>query len=194
MTSPKNTRAAKEKSADKNTAPAEATPTQTNTPDAEKAAAPVKAEPANPAEHDETDVRAALSRTTQDGKGEHRVPESDFHSFATSGVREGEDTTAVDYSVIASDVLAGKWGAGEEKRERLEAAGHNPTEVAKEVNRRLTGGAPNVFPTSLRDDAVSVIRGEWGAEEDEIKGNLNRAGKEADEIWAERNRQLGLAE
>lgn len=147
----------------------------------------------DPTAHDKTDVESALQRTTQDGPGEGEAPPSDFDSFATSGVEVDDETdTGFSDEDIADQVLRGKWGAGDEKREKLQAHGYDPIAIAKIVNRRLTGGAPNVFPTSVRDDAIAVIRGEWGDEETEIKGNLARAGKNVDEVWAERTRQLGL--
>lgn len=145
----------------------------------------------DPTQHDEVDTKAALARETQDGKGDGPVPPATFDSFATEGVEEVDTRDAVTEDDIAREVLAGKWGAGEEKRDKLREHGYDPTSIAILVNRRLTGGAPNVFPTSVRDDATSVIRGEWGDEESIIKGNLDRAGKNADAVWAERNQQLG---
>jgi hypothetical protein len=141
-----------------------------------------------PENHDDTDVEAALLRKTQDGKGPDPVPESDFDSFATEGVEE-EHLSDQD---VAEQVLVGKWGAGEEKRERLRARGYDPSAIARLVNFRLASGAPTVFPTSLRDDAAAVIRGEWGSDEAEIKRNLDHAGKNPQHVWEERNRQLGM--
>lgn len=176
--------------------PAEPTPTPTASDEKQVEPTPTPSEvennaprpPENPNAHDHTDVEAALQRQTQDGKGDEEVPESDFQSFATEGVERGEKTD----EEIALEVVRGKWGTGDEKREKLKEAGYDPTAIARLVNRHLTEGAPTVFPTTVRDDAVAVIRGEWGDEESEIKGNLSRANKNADEIWAERTRQLGL--
>jgi hypothetical protein len=145
-------------------------------------------EPTSTENHDDTDVEAALQRKTQDGKGSDPVPESDFDSFATEGVEE-EHLSDQD---VAEQVLVGKWGAGEEKRERLRARGYDPSAIARLVNLRLASGAPTVFPTSLRDDAAAVIRGEWGSDEAEIKRNLDHAGKNPQHVWEERNRQLGM--
>lgn len=38
---------------------------------------------------------------------------------------------------IADEVIAGKWGNGAERKKRLSAAGYDPDEVQKEVNRKL---------------------------------------------------------
>lgn len=40
-------------------------------------------------------------------------------------------------SEIATEVIRGNWGNGEERKRRLEAAGYNYKEVQNEVNRRL---------------------------------------------------------
>lgn len=40
-------------------------------------------------------------------------------------------------SQIADEVIAGKWGNGAERKKRLAAAGYDPDEVQKEVNRKL---------------------------------------------------------
>lgn len=144
---------------------------------------------ASPTEHDATDVEAALQRETQDGKGPDPVPESDFDSFATDGVEQDD---LLPEEEVATQVLAGKWGADEVKRRRLAAAGYDPSSIARIVNRRLASGAANAFPTDLRADATAVIRGEWGSGEDEIKRNLDHAGKNPKLVWEERNKQLGL--
>lgn len=150
-------------------------------------------QPHNPLDspnNDDTDVAAALQRETQDGKGPDPVPESDFDSFATEGV-ESDDLLPAEE--VASQVLAGKWGASEVKRRRLAAAGYDPSEIARIVNRRLASGAASAFPTDLREDATAVIRGEWGSDEDEIKRNLDHAGKNPKLVWEERSKQLGLS-
>lgn len=43
---------------------------------------------------------------------------------------------------IAREVIAGKWGNGPTRRDRLAAAGHNPTAVQAMVNQILSGKAP----------------------------------------------------
>ena len=42
---------------------------------------------------------------------------------------------------VAKDVLEGKWGNGAERKERLESAGYNYTEVQKIVNKIYVGTA-----------------------------------------------------
>lgn len=173
-------------------------------PSSEAAAAPVQAGPmsapdpdektdpnfnfATVENHDDTDVAAALARQTQDGKGDDEVPPADFRSFATEGVEE-EDQERLE--VLANEALQGIWGHGEDMRTRLKEAGHNPSSVQRVINRRLANGAPTMQPTTLRDDAASVIRGEWGYEGDEIERNLKNAGKNFELVKEEVSRQLG---
>jgi uncharacterized protein (UPF0297 family) len=45
-----------------------------------------------------------------------------------------------DIAKIAQEVINGKWGNGEERRKKLEAAGYNYIDVQKKVNEILNGG------------------------------------------------------
>lgn len=44
---------------------------------------------------------------------------------------------------IAREVLKGKWGNGAVRKENLTAAGYNPKEVQREVNRLCNSGKRN---------------------------------------------------
>jgi hypothetical protein len=50
---------------------------------------------------------------------------------------EDEESDDVDHSLdeIAQEVLDGKWGQGQEQRQKLDEAGHNHNEVNKAVSR-----------------------------------------------------------
>lgn len=48
---------------------------------------------------------------------------------------------------IANEVIAGAWGNGEDRKNRLEAAGYNYSEVQAKVNEILNGGTPVVNNT-----------------------------------------------
>ena len=61
---------------------------------------------------------------------------------------------------LAQEVLAGKWGNGAERRQRLEAAGYSYTEVQARVNQILYGPKPQT--KSIDELAREVIRGNWG--------------------------------
>ena len=60
---------------------------------------------------------------------------------------------------VAKEVLAGKWGNGEERRNRLEPAGYDYAAVQAKVNQ-LAEGTSN--QKSIDAVAREVIRGKWG--------------------------------
>lgn len=60
---------------------------------------------------------------------------------------------------VAKEVLAGKWGNGEERRNRLKAAGYDYVAVQAKVNQ-LAEGTSN--QKSIDAVAREVIRGKWG--------------------------------
>lgn len=63
---------------------------------------------------------------------------------------------------VAQEVIAGKWGNGTDRKNKLEAAGYNYNEVQNEVNRILNGGsAPAPTPTNSeirKGDKVKVVK------------------------------------
>jgi len=65
-------------------------------------------------------------------------------------------------SVIAQEVLDGKWGNGDDRKKRLVAAGYDYNVVQTEVNRRLGAGAPAAHKKTVDEVAREVIRGLWG--------------------------------
>ena len=81
------------------------------------------------------------------------------------GTYEVKETVKKTVSVLAREVLAGKWGNGEERKRKLTDAGYNYQEVQKEVNRIASN--PTV-PTKKTNEQIAreVIAGKWdnGAE------------------------------
>lgn len=63
---------------------------------------------------------------------------------------------------VAEEVIAGKWGNGQERKDRLTAAGYDYNEVQNEVNRILNGGsapAPKPADNTIRKgDKVKVTK------------------------------------
>ena len=59
---------------------------------------------------------------------------------------------------IVKEVLAGKWGNGDERKRKLEAAGYNYNEIQNEINKQLQQ-APK---KSIEEIAKEVIAGQWG--------------------------------
>ena len=66
-----------------------------------------------------------------------RVDQS--HCYVKYTTKKYKEPTQTKKTVaeIAKEVLDGKWGTGEERKKKLEAAGYNYEEVQKEVNRLL---------------------------------------------------------
>lgn len=84
------------------------------------------------------------------------------------------NTTATTKSVteVAKEVVAGKWGNGEDRKNRLVAAGYNYTEVQNQVNAILKG---TTATKSVTEVAKEVIAGKWGNGTDR-KNRLTAAG------------------
>ena len=76
---------------------------------------------------------------------------------------------------LAREVIAGDWGAGEERRKRLTAAGYDYDVVQNKVNEILYGTKPQPAKKSIDQIAREVIRGDWGAGEERRK-RLTAAG------------------
>lgn len=69
---------------------------------------------------------------------------------------------------IANEVIAGKWGNGEDRKNNLTNAGYNYAEVQNRVNAILNGSG-NVGKKSNEEIAREVIRGDWGNGDDRKK-------------------------
>ena len=64
---------------------------------------------------------------------------------------------------LAKEVIRGDWGNGQERKDRLTAAGYNYSEVQGKVNEILSGAAPAAAGGKSVDElAREVIRGNWG--------------------------------
>ena len=82
-------------------------------------------------------------------------------------------------------MIAGKWGNGAERKERLTDAGYNYSEIQEIVN-----GTLGVNPKKSVDEiAREVIRGDWG-NGNERKQRLANAGYNYSEIQARVNKLL----
>lgn len=90
---------------------------------------------------------------------------------------------------IAQQVLNGRWGDGDDRKRRLEAAGYNYAAIQAIVNRRILGGAPSAHRISIADMAREVIAGKFG-DGATRRRRLTELGYSYDEVQAEVNRQL----
>lgn len=89
---------------------------------------------------------------------------------------------------LAYEVLAGKWGTGDARKNALTDAGYSYAAVQAKVNEICSGKTASP-QKSVAAVAKEVIAGEWG-NGDERKSRLKAAGYNADEIQKEVNRQL----
>lgn len=85
-------------------------------------------------------------------------------------------------SEIAKEVLAGVWGNGDARKQKLEAAGYNYSEVQTAVNKLCN-------KKSVTTIAKEVIAGKWGNGADRKK-KLESAGYNYNEVQKEVNRLL----
>lgn len=90
----------------------------------------------------------------------------------TSTSASASQTTKKSVEELAKEVIAGKWSAGDERKQKLTAAGYNYSAVQTRVNEMLSGKAPQ---KSVDELAREVIHGKWGNGEERRK-KLTAAG------------------
>lgn len=94
---------------------------------------------------------------------------------------------------VAKEVIRGDWGNGDERKQRLEAAGYKYDEIQSRVNDILAGKeAAPAKPAALKpidEIAQEAIRGEWGNGE-ERKQRLEAAGYKYENIQNKVNELL----
>lgn len=89
---------------------------------------------------------------------------------------------------LAKEVIAGKWGAGEERKKRLTDAGYDYYAVQNRVNEMM-----GVKPKKTVDQlAKEVIAGKWGAGE-ERKKKLTDAGYDYYAVQNKVNEMMGVS-
>jgi len=97
-------------------------------------------------------------------------------------------------SVVADEVLAGAWGNGDVRRQKLEQAGYNYQTIQAIVNQRVGQGNPSApVPQKLSNDQVAdqVIAGAWGNGDDR-RAKLQNAGYDYNAVQAVVNQKLGI--
>lgn len=89
---------------------------------------------------------------------------------------------------IANEVIAGAWGNGEDRKNKLSAAGYVPSEIQAVVNTKL-GGAP--VKKSNDTIANEVLGGLWGDGNDRVV-RLQAAGYDPNAIQGIVNQRVGV--
>lgn len=90
---------------------------------------------------------------------------------------------------IVVEVIAGKWGNGEDRKTRLQNAGYNYNEVQAAVNNKLSGKSTSSNKKSNETIANEVIKGLWGNGTDR-KNRLTAAGYDYNAIQKIVNQKL----
>ena len=102
------------------------------------------------------------------------------------------DTQEKDLTAIAQEVIAGKWGNGTDRAQRLTAAGYDAQAVQNRVNQLLSGGSAPAKPPrkTVEQIAQEVIQGKWGNGTDRAQ-RLAAAGYDAQAVQNKVNQLLG---
>ena len=118
------------------------------------------------------------------------VGKGNIRGYARPKYASGGGATKPSKSVteVAKEVLAGKWGNGDDRRNRLTAAGYNYNEVQAEVNRLASGGS-SAPKKSVDEIAKEVIAGKWGNGDDR-KNRLVAAGYDYNAVQRAVNAKL----
>ena len=91
---------------------------------------------------------------------------------------------------VAKEVVAGKWGNGADRKNRLTNAGYDYNAIQSLVNQMAGGSTPAPKPTKTIDQlADEVIAGVWGNGADR-KNRLTSAGYNYDAVQAKVNEKL----
>ena len=104
------------------------------------------------------------------------------------------DTQETDLTAIAQEVIAGKWGNGTDRAQRLTAAGYDAQAVQNRVNQLLGGGSAPSQPAkpaqkTVEQIAQEVIQGKWGNGADRAQ-RLTAAGYDAQAVQNRVNQLL----
>lgn len=118
---------------------------------------------------------------------------SDVAAKVTANLSSTASTTTPSTSKtteeVAKEVIAGKWGNGEDRKQRLTEAGYNYSLIQAKVNELM--GASTPAPSKSIDElAREVIQGKWGNGE-ERKNHLISAGYDYSAVQAKVNELMG---
>jgi GH25 family lysozyme M1 (1,4-beta-N-acetylmuramidase) len=89
---------------------------------------------------------------------------------------------------VANQVIAGSWGNGEDRKNKLSAAGYDPATIQNLVNTKLGQTAKK----SKEDVATEVLGGLWGDGNDRVN-RLKNAGYDPNTIQGIVNSRLGIS-
>ena len=94
-------------------------------------------------------------------------------STSTSTTVKKTNTAKKSVDELANEVIQGKWSVGDERKQKLTAAGYDYSVVQNRVNELMSGNTKS--GKSVETLAREVIQGKWGAGDDR-KNRLTAAG------------------
>lgn len=95
------------------------------------------------------------------------------YAASSGGNTPSNPTKSIDE--LAKEVINGLWGNGDERKQRLTAAGYSYSAVQSRVNEMLSGSEPTTPQKSIDELAKEVLAGKWGNGNDR-KNALTNAG------------------
>lgn len=129
-------------------------------------------------------------RNIRVGNGNIRGYARPRYSTSSGNTPVQPSTPTKDITTIAREVITGKWGNGDDRKNRLQSAGYDFNAVQNEVNRLLSGAPARPTLKPVNEIAREVLRGDWGNGSDRKK-RLESAGYNYDAVQAEVNKISG---
>ena len=114
-----------------------------------------------------------------------KLPFFDYVSTAPIGGDTSEQPVEAPkkpLEVIVTEVINGAWGNGEERKQRLTAAGYNYDEVQAAVNEQLKASKPQTVYTVKRGDTLWAIASKYLGDGKRYKEIMNLNGLTSDII------------
>lgn len=114
-----------------------------------------------------------------------------LNNGSNSSSSNNSSSNSSNITAIAKEVIAGKYGNGNDRKRALESRGYNYSEVQSEVNRLLNGGSSSSSSSKKSIDTIAreVIQGKWGNGNDR-KNRLESAGYNYREVQNRVNQLL----
>lgn len=135
---------------------------------------------------EELQAKHRLEEAQMRDRAKERKVDMDYYYGEETKANQGEKKSVTE---VAKEVLAGDWGNGDDRKNRLAAAGYDYATVQAEVNR--LAGATSAPKKSVAEIAKEVIAGQWGNGDDR-KNRIKAAGYDYDAVQKEVNAQLGV--
>ena len=138
-------------------------------------------------------AKSSLVQETTETAEEAKVKAEEIIAEVKEKMDEAKEADLV---ALAKQVIRGDWGNGAERKAKLEAAGHNYSEVQSKVNELLgikvaekKEEAPAEEKKTVEQIAREVIKGKWG-NGGERKKRLEEAGYSYSEVQSKVNQIL----